>query len=288
MKILVLVLLLPSFVFLIVGVVKSINALRHFSQSGRSSSDNYIRHNNNPISNRNKSYQDVRRRQDLFKRIGMFLFVLKFVFLLLAFCLIVPFLLLISPFFFLIVAPIFFLRMPTWSVAFEKVKQEIDKYLNTAIPEIVSDWNYQELVRRASPDFLKYVEKKELQTIFDLCAKTLGKLTCYQVSKEGFKSGGGINSPTTTNWWEFFTTKSEPTMKQWEAILANYQTVAIFEKGMANIEIQVVKKHGPYLINSMNINIGSKSSQQSFRLGIATTLAALKNPKKFQTSFERS
>lgn len=159
--------------------------------------------------------------------------------------------------------------MPTWSVAFEKVKQEIDNYLNIAIPEIISDWNYQEFVRRASPDFLKYVEEKELQTIFALCTKTLGKLTCYQVSKEGFQSGGSIGSPT-----------------NWEIILANYQTVAIFEKGMTNIEIQVIKKQGSYLINSMNINIGSQPCQLSFRIGIATTLAALQNQKKSQAFFQ--
>ncbi|WP_146132074.1 hypothetical protein [Pleurocapsa sp. CCALA 161] len=156
--------------------------------------------------------------------------------------------------------------MPIYDTAFEKVKGEVDKYLNAAIPEIVSNWNYQELVQRASSDFLKYLEEKELQTIFDLCAKTLGKLTCYQVSREGFKSERA-NGSSTTKWWEFFTIKPEP-MKLWKFILMNYEIVAIFEKSMANIEIQIVKESGQYLINSMNISIGSKSSQQSFRLGI--------------------
>lgn len=247
--------------FLIVDAVKSLNFRRHSSQISYHSVPNF------------NSHRSDRRIGTIFKTLKITFSIFKFGVLLLFFCLILLFLL---PFCFLFIIPILFLRMPTHTIAFEKVKQETDKYLNIAIPAIVSDWNHQELIRRASSNFLKSVEEKELQKIFALCAKTLGKLTCYQVSRECLKSGGAKDAPM--QWWKFFQKMPEPT--KWETILMNYQTVAIFEKGMANIEIQIVKERDRYSIESMNINIGSKPSQQSFRLGIATTLDALKHPNQ--------
>ncbi|MBE9020412.1 hypothetical protein IQ272_30635 [Chroococcidiopsidales cyanobacterium LEGE 13417] len=239
-------LVLIGSLFLIVGVANSINSLRRFSESsGRSNS--YA-----------QTYYRTRQRPNLLNRLRDFFFLLKFV----------PFFL-ILPFFFLIgfptlvvimivAMPILFVTMPTAIQALEKVRQELEKYLDTAIPEIISDWNSQELIRRGSSDFLKLVRENELRTIFDICAKNLGKLTCYQVSRECCKS----------------------ISRSQEIILASYESVAIFEKGTANIEVQILKKHGQYSINSMNINIGSKPCQQSFRIGVKTTLDALRNSRR--------
>lgn len=271
MKLIFLVLLVViGFLFLIVGVVNSINSLRRFRESSGRRNNSYA-----------QSYYRTRQRQNLLNRLKDFfldfLFLLKFI----PFFLILPFFFLfgfpILAVFMIVAIPILFVTMPTAIQALEEVKQELEKYLDSAIPEIVSDWNSQELIRRSSSNFLKYVEENELQKIFDLCARTLGKLTCYQVSREGCKSVSGIGLQT--NSWKSINKKVELTEHR-EIILASYESVAIFEKGMANIEVQILKKHGHYSINSMNINIGSKSCQQSFRLGVQTTLDALRNPPR--------
>jgi hypothetical protein len=268
MKLIFLVLLVViGFLFLIVSVFNSINSLRRFSEPTVRRSNSYA-----------QSYYRTRQIQNSLNRLKDFFLDFLFLLKLVPFFLILPFFFLfglpILAFFMIVALPILFVTMPTAIQALEKVKQELEKYLDSAIPEIVSDWNSQELIRRGSSDFLKYVEENELQKIFDICAKILGKLTCCQVSRECWKSVSTTSLPTKS--WKIFNNKT-PLKESREIILADYENVAIFEKGMASIEIQIIKKHGEYSINSMYINIGAKSCQQSFRLGIKTTLNALSN-----------
>jgi hypothetical protein len=200
---------------------------------------------------------------------------LKLLLILTAFIFIGPFLL------FLLVAiglPIILIRMPAYNSEFEKFKRELEGYLDAAIPAIFSDWSSQELIRRASPIFLGIVEKNELQKGFEQCRNTLGKLTCNQVSRECLRYASGLGSPSNSG--KFNNKKSKN--KRWNIYLANFETVVIFERGMANFETQIIKNNGHYSINSMHINIGSKSCNKSFRFGIETTIDALKSSRILQ------
>lgn len=166
------------------------------------------------------------------------------------------------------------IKLPTCSIASRKIRQELDVYLNTAISKIFSNWSFYEFSRKASFNLIKSLEENELQAIFDACSQNLGKLIYYQASRECLESGGGIwlTDLRLTSLWKVMTIKPEQ-IECWR-VIANYKTEALFEKGRAEIETQIVKEYGRYSISSLNIITNEKLSQRSFKLGIPASLEA--------------
>jgi hypothetical protein len=265
MKLIVLILLvLTGCLFLIINVFNIKKTLYRSGQLSRNS-NTQISYKNNPIyrsSNEDFSYFWKGHYQRFIKKVST---TNKFVFQLLFYGLALPYVAIFS------IA--LFLKLPKYLTIFEKIKRELDEYLNTVIPKIFSDWDFCEFTRKASFNLLKTLGKDELQKIFYSHSQIFGRLTYYQASSRCLKNGVGLWVLTDLhpkNLWKILYHEQDQT-KYWK-IIANYTTEVVFEKSRAEIEIQVVKEYDRYFINSLNINIGSKLSQHSFKLGIPATL----------------
>lgn len=100
--------------------------------------------------------------------------------------------------------------------------KESKAYVDQAVPAIVSGWNEQELLERASPEFTQTVSKKELDKLYTFFRK-LGHLRKYEGSK-----GQTFISYTTQNG---------------KRTSAEYTANALFDGGSAVIKVALIK-HG--------------------------------------------
>lgn len=100
--------------------------------------------------------------------------------------------------------------------------KESKKYVDVAVPAIVSIWNKQELLGRASSEFMAAVKDEDLNKLFDLFRK-LGKLKEYNGCE------GQANISVTT--------------QHGKVISAEYVASADFDAGPANIKVNLIK-HG--------------------------------------------
>jgi hypothetical protein len=103
----------------------------------------------------------------------------------------------------------------------ESMRTGID-YFNHSIPQILSNWDSRELVKRAAPQFLDSLETGEPEKSFNSYFHDLGKLKSYT----------GI--------------------KQIEG--SDYVAEASFEKGLAQIQVQLTQNEKEWLINSFKIH----------------------------------
>ena len=99
---------------------------------------------------------------------------------------------------------------------------ESKDYVDAAVPAIVSSWNEQELLRRASPEFQKAAGPADVDRLFGWF-RTLGHLQRY----EGAEGGAVISVTPQTG----------------RVVSGRYVAKAVFDSGEANIEI-VLMKHG--------------------------------------------
>src|SRR5438309_2539479 len=94
--------------------------------------------------------------------------------------------------------------------------KESKAYVDAAIPAIVSSWNEQELLSRASPEFQKAASPADVERLFRWL-RTLGRLQKYEGAQ-----GEAITSVTP---------------QTGKVIYGRYVAKAAFDAGEANIEI---------------------------------------------------
>ncbi len=103
-----------------------------------------------------------------------------------------------------------------------RLDKESKAFVDAAIPAIVSDWDVDEVRKRASPEFEDMIDYDDVQEYFD-SLKELGELSEY-------KGSTGDSNITISLQYGF-------------EITADYVANADFETGSAGIEISLIK-HG--------------------------------------------
>ena len=144
--------------------------------------------------------------------------------------------------FFMILGVIFALILVVLGIAgaiyiprFVTLNREATAYIQDAVPKIVSNWNSQQLVDRATPDLLASVRTRtDLDRLFSSFSR-LGSLK-------------HLDTPTGGSVMNFFTGPSRP-------ILANYAARAEFEKGNASIQIGLRHVNNTWRINGFHVDM---------------------------------
>jgi hypothetical protein len=118
-----------------------------------------------------------------------------------------------------------FYQVPVFGRLFKKqftfMSNGID-YFNDSIPLIIADWNSQELVKRSTRQFLDSLKRGEPEKSFESYFYTFGKL------KE-FKGIAKISND-------------------------DYVAEAIFEKGLARIQVQLLQDNDRFSINNFKVD----------------------------------
>lgn len=141
-----------------------------------------------------------------------------------------------------------------------EVNEEAQDYVNTAILETVSDWNFKKLYDKATPQLLELSHSEESEKIIEFC-RQLGKLQSYKGAVGGWQS-----SPDASK--QIYPKSSHQFGK---VTLGNYVAQADFEKAPATIKVQVIRRENQWLINSFTISTQGVITT----LGMPTTLEAL-------------
>jgi hypothetical protein len=100
--------------------------------------------------------------------------------------------------------------------------KESKAYVDTAVPAIISSWNAQELLSRASPEFKQTTRSNDVERFFQSVA-ALGRMQKYQGSRGQSVTSRILGKGTT--------------------ISAEYLVTAEFEGGSAKIYVKLIK-HG--------------------------------------------
>jgi uncharacterized RDD family membrane protein YckC len=110
------------------------------------------------------------------------------------------------------------------------IEQSSRAYVDESVIAIVSSWNAAELIGRASPEFFQETPAEEVRQAYPHFAKQLGTLLYYDGATAGDMSVG----------W------GEPDFAQ-------YQAVATFERGMATIDLTLLRHEDKWQIAEMRI-----------------------------------
>ncbi len=114
-----------------------------------------------------------------------------------------------------------------------KLDKSSKAYIDEVIPRIISSWNSQELISRASPEFLNDVPKEKLDNLFKWFSARLGTLKIYA----GSKGSSFI--------------KISPSGK---IEIASYVAQSVFEKGEAQIKIDVIQHNNKWQMLGFYVN----------------------------------
>jgi Na+-transporting methylmalonyl-CoA/oxaloacetate decarboxylase gamma subunit len=111
--------------------------------------------------------------------------------------------------------------------------KESKAYVDAAVPAIVSSWNEQELLKRASPEFQKATGPADVDR---LCRwlRTLGQLQKY----EGSQGQATIAVTPQTG----------------KVVSAHYSAKVAFDRGRATIEISLIKRGNAWQIAGFKVN----------------------------------
>lgn len=115
------------------------------------------------------------------------------------------------------------------------VYKESQAYVDEAIPAIVSGWDGQALVSRATPEFIDAVDATELARRFAIY-RTLGSLQDYKDSERQAKGGS----------FKFNGDKDKQ-------IAIAFEAWAEFDAGEAQIKITVAKQDNEWKISDFNV-----------------------------------
>ena len=114
-----------------------------------------------------------------------------------------------------------------------KLDKNSKAYVDEVIPVIVSSWNSQELIYRASPELLKIMPQDKVDGMFKMLSGKLGGLKKYKGSKGSsfvnFSSSGKV-------------------------ITASYVVQAAFEKADAEIKISIIQHNNKWQILEFFVN----------------------------------
>lgn len=115
----------------------------------------------------------------------------------------------------------------------EELTKESKAYINKIIPIIFSSWKAEELISRASPEFVKHIKRDELNKMFEMFREKLGSMTHYKgvVGKANIKI-----------------------FPQGELSTADYVAYVAYKKEDANIEVQLLLRDKKWEIISFRVN----------------------------------
>ena len=115
----------------------------------------------------------------------------------------------------------------------KRLDRESKQYVDEAIVSIVSGWEKQELIKRASPELMAAVNDDGLNKVFDLCQR-LGNLKEYKGPE------GQSNISLTT--------------QHGKVITADYTAKADFDAGPAEIKVTLIKHGHNWQILKFNVD----------------------------------
>lgn len=107
-------------------------------------------------------------------------------------------------------------------------------YVDGAVVAITARWDAAELMKRASPEFLKATRPDDLAALFTAASAALGPLDHYDGAKGQTVTSAAIGGQTT--------------------ISAHYLAAAKFEKGAASFTIALHQIDGQWRIDAFRIN----------------------------------
>ena len=115
-----------------------------------------------------------------------------------------------------------------------KLDREATAYIQDAVPKIVTNWNSQELVDRATPELMAAGKSRgNIDSLFVMFQR-LGTFKHLETPKGTVVSSAYTGTGTVT--------------------IGNYKAQAEFEKGEATIEIQLRRAGDTWKINGFHIN----------------------------------
>ncbi|HEX9021380.1 MAG TPA: hypothetical protein VF903_08980 [Nitrospirota bacterium] len=115
----------------------------------------------------------------------------------------------------------------------KRLDKESRAYVDAAIPAIVSEWDVQELQKRASPEFQESVDDEDLENDFETL-KQLGRLEQYH---------GSVGASDITVSFQYC-----------YEITADYTANADFESGSAEIQVSLIRHGGQWQILDLKMN----------------------------------
>ena len=115
-----------------------------------------------------------------------------------------------------------------------KLDREATAYIQDAVPKIVTNWNSQELVDRATPELMAAAKSRDKIDRLFVIFQRLGSLKHLDKPKGTVGSSAFTGAGTVT--------------------LGSYTAQAEFEKGEATIEIQLRRVNGAWKTNGFHIN----------------------------------
>lgn len=120
---------------------------------------------------------------------------------------------------------------------FSRVGRKLDKqsqmYVDEVLPKIVSDWQANQLIKRASPELLKATPDNKIRSLFSAFSKRLGNLKNYKGSR------GEANI--------FFR------FPEGRTVTATYVCDANFERGPASIQIRIILRNKTWQILELHV-----------------------------------
>ncbi|MCK4891814.1 MAG: hypothetical protein KAS78_04050 [Candidatus Pacebacteria bacterium] len=116
-----------------------------------------------------------------------------------------------------------------------KFDEKSHAYADIAIPAIVASWNSQELISRASPEFIKSNSPEKVELMFDHHSNKLGRVKEYKGSQGGSEMLFGLGWLCQQGFLCL-------------TITAEYTAEAVFEKGSAEIEIEMLLRNNRWEI----------------------------------------
>jgi hypothetical protein len=119
------------------------------------------------------------------------------------------------------------------AIAGNRLDKESKAYADTAVIAIVSDWNENALMTRASPEFVDATRHQNVDDFFQQYRR-LGRMTSYK---------GSTGDSNMTFW-----TGSR------SRITAVYNAQAMFENGTAEIRITLIKHGHDWRVMGLNVN----------------------------------
>lgn len=114
-----------------------------------------------------------------------------------------------------------------------KLDKSSKAYVDEVAPIIISSWNVQELINRASPEFLNVVPRDKLDAMFKMLSDKLGALKSYKGSK-----GGSFMNLSQSG----------------KVITASYVVKATFEKADAEIKISIIQHNEKWQLLEFRVN----------------------------------
>ena len=112
--------------------------------------------------------------------------------------------------------------------------EESKEYVDSTLPQIIQNWDVDELINKASPELLQVAPKEKIEELFIMFSERLGPVKEYK------GSNGQSNMSVTT--------------QEGKVITGAYVAEAIFEKAPATIQFRIIKHDNQWQILEFRVN----------------------------------